>query len=69
MRFVWKIAGGFAALLLILSCTGCGGINAEGSVSPATFLLPGLMRVEPESPAAPDSALPSTPPLTVAQAR
>ncbi|HUA39718.1 MAG TPA: hypothetical protein VMA35_15090 [Candidatus Sulfopaludibacter sp.] len=23
--------------------TGCGGINAGGSVSPATFLLPGVM--------------------------
>jgi hypothetical protein len=27
-----------------LSLTGCGGINAGGSVSPATFFLPGLMK-------------------------
>ncbi len=26
-----------------LFLTGCGGINATGSVSPATFLLPGIM--------------------------
>ncbi len=69
VRFVWKIAAGFAGLLLVLGCTGCGGINTQGTVSPATFLLPGLLRAEPESPPSVDSALPSTPPLTVAQAR
>ena len=28
--------------------TGCGGIGASGSVSPATFLLPGLGQVQPQ---------------------
>jgi len=29
--------------VLTLSLAGCGGINASGSVSPATFLLPGVI--------------------------
>jgi hypothetical protein len=35
-----------AALLtaLALDCAGCGGISASKSVSPATFLLPGILR-------------------------
>ena len=28
--------------------TGCSSLNASHSISPATFLLPGLMQVEPE---------------------
>lgn len=30
-----------------LSLTGCGGINVGGSVSPATFFLPGVMNTVP----------------------
>jgi hypothetical protein len=30
--------------------TGCGGINAGGSVSPATFFLPGLMKNDAPTP-------------------
>jgi hypothetical protein len=38
----------FAILpVLALSGAGCSGINAGGSVSPATFLLPGLMKADP----------------------
>jgi len=37
--------------------TGCGGVNATGTVSPATFLLPGLMRKTPE--AKPPGAMPA----------
>jgi hypothetical protein len=29
---------------------GCGGIGANGSVSPATFLLPGIGQVQPQNP-------------------
>jgi len=35
---------------MLLAGTGCSGINTGGSVSPATFLLPGLMKAD--SPAA-----------------
>jgi len=63
------VAAGVAGLGLTLLCTGCSGINAQGSVSPATFLLPGLMQVQPESspPTAPTDPIGA--PLTVAQAR
>jgi hypothetical protein len=48
---------------------GCSGINASQSISPATFLLPGIMRADPP-PADPASALPETEPcLQVAQLR
>jgi hypothetical protein len=30
--------------------TGCGGISGSHSVSPATFLLPGLLKAEPPRP-------------------
>jgi len=43
------------AMLLVLAAggTGCGGINASQSVSPATFFLPGLMKAGPPATNAP----------------
>ena len=32
---------------VLLAGAGCSGINASGSVSPATFFLPGLMKADP----------------------
>jgi len=40
-----------AAVTGTMLVAGCGGINATHSVSPASFLLPGLMKVEPPKPA------------------
>lgn len=43
-----------AGLLLAgagLLAAGCGGVSASHSVSPASFFLPGLMKVEPPRPA------------------
>ena len=40
-------------LALALCSTGCGGINASKSVSPASFFLPGLMKADPPSTNAP----------------
>jgi hypothetical protein len=40
--------------LLTLGVTGCGGIQASHSVSPASIFLPGLLKNEPV-----DSAIPS----------
>ena len=37
--------------LSALSAAGCSGINAGGSVSPATFFMPGLMKADPPEPA------------------
>jgi len=47
----------FPALLLL--GTGCGGVNAGGSASPASFLLPGLMKADPV-PASPADPAPPT---------
>jgi hypothetical protein len=40
-----------------LCAVGCSGIHQSGSVSPATFFLPGIMRAEP-----PKTAWPVWPP-------
>jgi hypothetical protein len=47
------IAG--ALLLAAGFLTGCSGINAGHSISPATFLLPGLMQVTPPAPPVDDT--------------
>ncbi len=42
-------AGGMLMLLAVAALgSGCGGLGASGSVSPATFLLPGLGQAEPQ---------------------
>jgi hypothetical protein len=51
----------------LLLGAGCSGINSSQSVSPATFLLPGLMRVDPPL-AHPDVILPvEAPPAEASQ--
>jgi len=35
--------------------SGCSGVNASHSVSPATFLLPGLLKTAPPKPAPTDA--------------
>ncbi|HXT40914.1 MAG TPA: hypothetical protein VN887_12950 [Candidatus Angelobacter sp.] len=41
---------------------GCSGINATGSVSPATFLLPGFMQTDP-----PKAPTPGTDPVATGE--
>ncbi len=41
------VVGG--SLALGFAATGCGGVNARGSVSPASFLLPGILYRTPET--------------------
>lgn len=53
MKWSWKWLHGVALVALVVLGAGCSGIHASKSVSPATFLLPGLMKNE--SPAAQDS--------------
>ena len=56
---------GLLAVGMMVSSTGCGGIAAQRSVSPASFLLPGLIRNE--NPAPPVPQAPSAPvPVLVA---
>jgi hypothetical protein len=47
------------AALLVLTA-GCSGLNATQSISPASFLLPGLLKADP-APATGDVTLPETP--------
>ena len=49
----------------LLLGAGCSGINAAKSVSPATFLLSGLLQAAPP-PAHPDAISPTQEPLTEA---
>jgi hypothetical protein len=53
----WKFLCLALGTVSLLFGAGCSGINASKSISPATFLLPGLMRAEPP-PASPDRATP-----------
>ncbi|HEY5910973.1 MAG TPA: hypothetical protein VJA21_10265 [Verrucomicrobiae bacterium] len=57
MRSIWKVLGFACIPAAALLCAGCSGINASKSISPATFLLPGLMKADPP-PASPERALP-----------
>ena len=62
-----------AVLALILAAlagfgAGCSGINASQSVSPASFLIPGLLKVEPP-PADPNATLPADSEVLIVQAR
>ncbi|MGA2660900.1 MAG: hypothetical protein ABSH34_25740 [Verrucomicrobiota bacterium] len=62
MRLNWKVLR-LAALIpaLVLVGAGCSGISASQSVSPATFLLPGLLKADPP-PAHGDLVLPGNEP-------
>ena len=56
MKLLWKKLqlGIFAGLTLL--ATGCGGFRAKYGVSPLTFLLPGLVKVE-SKPVSPENKL------------
>jgi hypothetical protein len=61
-----------ALAALVLLNTGCSGINASKSVSPASFFLPGLMQAPlPASPAVPAGIAPApgVEPVLIAQSR
>jgi hypothetical protein len=47
---------------MLLMVAGCGGIHASKSISPATFLLPGLLKADPP-PADPNHQLPAEEPV------
>ena len=54
---------GLLAVGLVVLSTGCGGIAAQRSVSPASFLLPGLIRNENSAPPVPPAPSAPTPVL------
>jgi len=49
---------------ILLVATGCGGFSGSHSVSPASFLLPGLMQADPPQESEKDP-LPSAKPVAV----
>jgi hypothetical protein len=54
----WNALRWALLVFLLVGGTGCGGINASHSVSPASFFLPGLLKADPpKSP--PDPSLPA----------
>jgi len=59
VKWNWKWFQATALVALLALSAGCSGIHASKSVSPATFLLPGL--IKNDVPAAQDS-WPATPP-------
>jgi hypothetical protein len=68
VRLNWNFLWLAMLAFMMLVSTGCSGINASGSVSPATFFLPGLMKAEP--PAASNAPLAVSAPFQqLAQAR
>jgi hypothetical protein len=56
VRINWNLPLLAMLLALALGGTGCGGINASQSVSPASFLLPGLLKADPRATNAPAAA-------------
>jgi len=54
-----------ALVALAVLAAGCSGINASHSISPASFLLPGLLKADPPpaqtAPAETDPTLPESP--------
>jgi len=49
----------FVGAALLVLAAGCSGINTSHSVSPASFFMPGLLKVEPP-PATNEVTLPET---------
>jgi hypothetical protein len=62
VRLNWKLLRLAMLAFMTLWVAGCSGINAGGSVSPATFFIPGLMKAEP--PAATPAPMAATVPST-----
>jgi hypothetical protein len=62
VRLNWKVLRWATIPALVLLGAGCSGINTTQSVSPATFLLPGLMQADPV-PSRPDATLPTDEPV------
>jgi hypothetical protein len=59
VKWNWKWLQGVALLALLVLGAGCSGIHASKSVSPATFLIPGLMKNDAP---VPQDSIPATSP-------
>jgi len=54
----WKVLRLAACFGLLTLAAGCGGFSASQGVSPASFLLPGLLKADPPK-AQPEQTLPA----------
>lgn len=68
MRLLRRVAVGLGCGLLAVLLAGCGGFAASPSVSPASFLIPGLIQNTAPQPV-PDVAAPSGNEVAVASLR
>jgi hypothetical protein len=68
VRLNWKIVWLAMLTFVALLGAGCSGINVGGSISPASFFLPGVM-ADPSPEAAPAPVAAAAPSLQFAQAR
>ena len=59
VKWNWKWLRAAGLLAVVALGAGCSGIHASKSISPATFLLPGLLKND--APAAQDSMPPAPP--------
>ena len=57
VRLNWKILRVVMLAALLLPAVGCGGLHAKYTVTPMSFLLPGLLQADPP-PADPNRDLP-----------
>ena len=60
MKWNWKWFQAAGLIAILALGAGCGGLHASKSVSPASFLIPGLLKND--APVPQDSILPATPP-------
>jgi hypothetical protein len=63
VTFHWKSGRLVVCAALLALCAGCSGINTSHGVSPASFLLPGLLKADP--PQETEPLMPDEKPLTV----
>lgn len=54
VRFNWNLLWLAMLVFTTLAVAGCSGVNASGTVSPASFFLPGMLKADPQ-------AVPNTP--------
>jgi len=66
VTFHWKSSRFVACAALLALGAGCSGINASHGISPASFFLPGLLKVDPPPQTGPELPRQADPPAPAA---